>query len=382
MCGIVGFIGKATLPTVNYFEWALRTDQIRGTHGTGVIIGTQDGGVFSDKAPFDANEYIQVGGDMPALGDLFAVGHNRHATVGNHTTPNTHPFEFGHIVGVHNGSLTTYKSLCPAGTEHEVDSAYIFDALSRTDDAKEVLEKIDGAFALVWYDAKKKRVFFARNSQRPLGMRKTAAGNIIFASELGMLQWLAGRSSQRVVGEDLELPVGELWSIDPAAANPAKSIEITKFTPKTYHCGWSGYSGYGSYYSGRQFSLPRKKKHQNANKKLSVPPKPDTTGRLVYDESGTEVYAEIITKSKPYTQGNLAKLDCRVVHPQHLRGHDIVAHSVPASLMGQDFIKGYIASSFCKDIPPKQRRKVHPNNLYKHHIFLSSTVRPAVPKKK
>jgi hypothetical protein len=147
------------------------------------------------KALFDAgktNEY------------KFCVGHNRSATSGGVVLDAAHPFTEGPITLVHNG---TVKKEYTTEVELANDSHGICWRLSK-DPVEEVIKSLDGAFALIWHDARDDSLNFVRNSQRPLHMAK-AKGNdtIYFASEAEMLYWLDHR---------LTLKLQDIVSMKPA----------------------------------------------------------------------------------------------------------------------------------------------------------------------
>ena len=99
------------------------------------------------------------------------MGHIRAATAGSVNIDNAHPFKFGAVTLVHNGTLYKQGASIPTYDQSlDVDSMQIALALSKypVDKAAEVLSHIDGAFALVWYDERDKSVNMVRNSDRPL----------------------------------------------------------------------------------------------------------------------------------------------------------------------------------------------------------------------
>lgn len=316
MCGIVGFVGGATAAMVEYFKWALVCDQIRGTHGTGVVTANRKGEVHYDKKACNAMEYIAAGQLLPETGDQFAIGHNRYATMGAHTDDNSHPFNEDNIVGVHNGTLSDGgRSLSVAGEHRNVDSNYIFCALNRTTNPVEVLENINGAYALVWRDSRTNRIYFARNSERPLTLKVNSVGDFVYASEKEMLEWLTAGSERKrsqFRGDIVDLPVGEIWSFDYTAINVYKTKEVTNFTPKP-----KPPVAYSGGYYGRS--------HQKRNATSGAVYKYDLMG-----EQCVAYVSEII--SSPRGEG-FVEVRGEAVYPESVTGDTIVIHGVRRDML-------------------------------------------------
>ena len=174
-------------------------DSIRGYHSTGVISVSGKGNKRSilkdavDGAHFtQTKEWANFRGHNKDSKIL--IGHNRWATQGEVNKQNSHPFSFGNISGVHNGTLH-YQSNLPDYTRFEVDSENIYWSFHKKG-VEWTLERLDGAFALVWYDSSKRTLNFARNDERPLWIAELTDGTIAWASEEGMLTWLIERSKR------------------------------------------------------------------------------------------------------------------------------------------------------------------------------------------
>lgn len=238
MCGIVGIISKSTSglfhTDLDVFENMLVCDSLRGEDSTGVF------GIYKNRQArtlkvaaephmlFRCNEW----GDFrtKALSSMqVVVGHNRSATRGAVTTTNAHPFREGNIVLVHNGTLHNQKDF---NKDVEVDSHAITHALNERP-AKDVLKEIDGAFAFVWYDRAKQKLFMARNSERPLSFVETTT-NIYFASEAGLLEYVLGRKST-VISKPESFPIGKLISFDSRGVKEEEDFEIFRPKYQGYH---------------------------------------------------------------------------------------------------------------------------------------------------
>lgn len=208
----MGVIAKhqnaATLLRRNYMTQALMADTVRGDDSTGVFYSpfTKVGEAGWVKDAVDGYRFVQDKDYQNVelrMGSLwFCIGHNRAATVGAVSQHTAHPFQEGPITMVHNGTLRSTHALDKSMTELDgvtVDSHALCHnlALSPPDKVGEnVISKIDGAFALVWHDARDDSLNIVRNSERPLHLALNKAGDALYmASEAAMLSWLGTRLS-------------------------------------------------------------------------------------------------------------------------------------------------------------------------------------------
>jgi asparagine synthetase B (glutamine-hydrolysing) len=196
MCGIVGILAKNTYgfyySQVSVFKEMLFADQLRGSDGTGIIYNNGKS-VHALKAPVPSSIFLQdplvkIAMDSLSKDALFAVGHNRSATIGKSSHLHTHPHRHKHITLIHNGTLSSHKELADV----ESDSLAICQSIAIIG-AEKTIEKINGAFALVWYDSNDKSINICRNTERPLFLLE--ASNCYFiASEPDMVQWIVKRN--------------------------------------------------------------------------------------------------------------------------------------------------------------------------------------------
>ena len=247
MCGIVGVINRSKNvkdgdKLRDFFQQALFVDSLRGKHGTGIIAVNNKGNVETFKKPMPSPDFLDLKTTRDIISkttNTFLVGHNRWATTGAHTIPNTHPFSHGSIHMVHNGTLDMYKGLTP-GKSFDVDSEAIAYLLSQ-EQTKTVLEKIEGAYSLVWFDEEGNSLNFARNNDRPMYLAKVDAGDsLVFASEKGMIEWICSRLNLKIE-KIFSLKVGVLLSFQ---LNPAEDISTIEFTPKVRDNYYQGYNTY------------------------------------------------------------------------------------------------------------------------------------------
>lgn len=234
MCGIVGVIAKRELGVyqkdIKMFKQLLYADQFRGTDGTGFFAVNAKNVVDLEKEPqaahyflFKKNEEIEA---TFKNNNNILIGHNRAATKGKSIKENTHPFKEGHITLVHNGTLWTHKHL----KDVEVDSHAICHAFAEQGHEK-ALQEIDGAFALVWYNQRTKRLYLTRNSERPLTIVELKDSWLI-SSELGLAKWIAERNDEKIL-QEIELEEEMLYSFDVNNTSKLDKRKV-KFKPKSW----------------------------------------------------------------------------------------------------------------------------------------------------
>lgn len=197
MCGIIAMISKTkygfTAKDKEMFHQMLFANTLRGDDSTGIFGVTAKGNLDMIKSAKTAPEMQGTKRYADFLSDVvnkyrIVVGHNRASTRGATTDENAHPFIEDNICLVHNGTLYSHKELA----DKEVDSHAICHSIAQIG-YKKTIEKINGAFALVWYDAKEKKLHIGRNTQRPLWIIQTETADYV-ASEPGMLEWLYFRN--------------------------------------------------------------------------------------------------------------------------------------------------------------------------------------------
>jgi hypothetical protein len=260
MCGIIGIITgettKEALTRRRYMEDALIIDTVRGKDSTGMFLCPHSYSDGENKSPYWSKQvadgptfvksrwfldYFEPGMTQDYK---FMVGHNRAATVGGVTVEAAHPFHEGPITLVHNGTLTSTIDL--KLSQHEAkavnDSHTICHNLA-IQDPEEVIKNLNGAFTLVWHDARDDSLNMVRNTRRPMHLAKAKnSDSIYFASEGEMLKWLDRR---------LRLDIGPIASLKPAhwlKFNPSDIMnpvckEVELFTYKNWN---TKHKSYGS----------------------------------------------------------------------------------------------------------------------------------------
>lgn len=201
MCGIVGIVSNCvngfTQKEMGVFTDLLFLDTLRGFDSTGVFGVHGNSNLVMHKDALhgldfvSTPEYRSFKAEMISTGKIM-VGHNRAATRGNVVDKNAHPFVVDDkIVLVQNG---TYKGSHTHHKDTEVDTEAVAHVIAEHESVEEALQKINAAYALVWYNAEKKTLNLIRNSERPLYLAEFHGTGFAFASESTMLLYAFGRA--------------------------------------------------------------------------------------------------------------------------------------------------------------------------------------------
>lgn len=200
MCGLVGTAGNLAAKDEATMKRLLLMDFFRGQESTGIAALRMNGDVKLAKLashPLDLFEMPKFKEALNGAQSSVFLGHNRAATRGAVNTYNAHPFECGHIVGAHNGTLkfSNYRQLeDKLGEMFAVDSQAIFAAIEQfgAEETVKMLEEgkdyQEGAWALTWINKNEGTINFLRNKHRPLWYAFTDDHSQIFwASEWQMI---------------------------------------------------------------------------------------------------------------------------------------------------------------------------------------------------
>lgn len=199
MCGLVGVAGNLYQKDLNYFHEGLWAGALRGMHSTGIftIPSTGDPEVIKTSGT-PLHLRMEKGKELSKItcGNKLLLGHNRHATIGDITDDNAHPFDFPRVAGAHNGTL---RGRSDSKLEHRkafgTDSEALYFNINNHG-IESVIPEMEGAWALVWYNKEDDTLNFLRNGERPLSYAFSKNGQTLYwASEGSMLRWLMKRNN-------------------------------------------------------------------------------------------------------------------------------------------------------------------------------------------
>lgn len=211
MCGIVAYVygksGGFNRKHEEIFQNMLYADAVRGRDATGVIAVMNDGDFAVAKAAMDAadflgyNYYLSETAKALYAKGIAAIGHNRAKTLGKNTDENAHPFVIDKTFAmVHNGTLRNHHKLASTEVDSEALATVIKKAMDEEDwksALEETMSRVEGAYAVMWYDQKRDWVCALRNKERPLALIETDDG-VVLCSEVGLGHWMAGRHGSKI----------------------------------------------------------------------------------------------------------------------------------------------------------------------------------------
>lgn len=241
MCGIIGMhstmTGKLYQSDVDVFMQGLLLTSLRGKDSTGVASINLDGKVDNPDStivkvvgnPFNLYGYTPTE-DFRKIAirrETSLLGHCRAATIGSVVAENAHPFKTKTVTLVHNGTLRNFEALKKDYKKFkntEVDSHLIAQLLDEYQ-AKDIIEELRGAWALMWFDSQDKTLNVCRNTDRPLYVATKkplyggGGGKKIWASEKETLEWMNSRSNLAIDSFE-EVPPHKIFKFHPGQTEP------------------------------------------------------------------------------------------------------------------------------------------------------------------
>lgn len=254
MCGLVGIVGHIDSTHERMFKLMLQLDTLRGADSTGMLqvsCGKTHSILKAVGTPWDLAELKKYDSFFTGWHHLL-LGHNRSATRGSVSYHNAHPFERGDIVGAHNGTLTSTYNLDGHG-KYDVDSEVVFHHME-INGPEDTVNKINGAFALTWYDKFLKTFNMVRNGERTLYYTLLNNGSVLaYASEPWMIIVAGLKVNINVDIKDIiSLPVGEHVEVmlpketHYSAAN-VKPLIINKYNYELFKPTYTNYNRSGGH---------------------------------------------------------------------------------------------------------------------------------------
>lgn len=267
MCGIVGCAGDLIPKDHKIFRDLLLIDVIRGQDSTGILRVTKFlREITVDKdigPPQNLWEYQDRHGqyDLHGVikyGSKVLLGHNRAATVGQVSVDNAHPFTFGDITGVHNGTLYNHTNLMG---NFDIDSKKVFYTISEKG-IDYTWERLMGAASLVWWDDKESTLNFIRNDQRPMfTLYDEFSKTLYWASESAMLtlafvrnrkNWPKGKDGKILVPTSTQPDTLYTYDVVNKEIFLKESRPVKKYQPVT-----KTYAGYSPSGAGTKMKTPK-----------------------------------------------------------------------------------------------------------------------------
>ncbi|MGL5324012.1 MAG: class II glutamine amidotransferase, partial [Aeromonas sp.] len=201
--------GRITEGHKKAFRDLLVMDSLRGPHSTGICVADRMGtGGFVKKVgnPYELFDTKLFDTAMTGTKSVL-LGHNRWATKGAINSTNAHPFEFGKIIGAHNGTLRQ-QSLLDDWTKFDVDSENLYYHMERHG-VQATVPKLNGAYALTWHDAEDHSVNLLRNDERPLTYCYSKDHKTLYWASEGWMLMAALHRNNLDHGEIYALPVNK-----------------------------------------------------------------------------------------------------------------------------------------------------------------------------
>jgi hypothetical protein len=187
MCGLAGTLG----PNINLgsLRALMFLNQQRGDDACGFYNTNKEANWIKNNVKaeiFLRDEKLRKWLEQSAKHCWAICGHTRGGTRGGNFSKNAHPFEYGEVVGSHNGVLA-----CPA--KYTVDSEYAIDLLSQHEpgEYQKALGDVEGWYVLTWYDRRDDSIYLL-NWQGEIWFRCMEDGQVLYSSSAWHLSSVTG----------------------------------------------------------------------------------------------------------------------------------------------------------------------------------------------
>jgi len=236
-CAVVGIFGHQEASKLAYFS--LHSLQHRGQEAAG--ISSADGKKLHTIKKRGLVQRVFDEAKLKTLSGSSAIGHTRYSTAGDDSILDAQPvfarYDLGEMAIVHNGNLTNAEEvrnkLIEKGAIFQtfMDTENLIHLIAKSEKDKlidriiDAVQRIEGAFSLVFLSRKKMFAMRDRHGFRPLSLGKLPNGGYIVASETCAFD-LVGAEFIR------DVEPGELLIFE--EGKEPQSIKVFEPTPK--HC--------------------------------------------------------------------------------------------------------------------------------------------------
>lgn len=257
-----------------------------------------------DKTLIDRGLGLIVGEASNMASHSALMGHTRQPTTGAVIKENSHPFEFGHIIGAHNGMVHNDDDLAkkyPERKGFQVDSQHIFAHMAEGRDMKE----LECYGAIEWIDTRVTDMILLckLTVSGDLSIVQTKHG-IVWSSSEAHLEHAVKYAGFEVAkrysvthSEVMAVQGGKLWDMD-------QKIEVSTYVRSSYACTSGGSYSYTQQWpastSSNNESWGKRNKRRVKSKGTPDVCKNDECGSPVVDGMCTMMYDEHCTGVEEY----------------------------------------------------------------------------------
>ncbi len=197
MCGIAGYIGQNEKVNESLVK-ILEKLEYRGYDSSGIAFISSNSKLVYKRALGDLQKLKEKLRDTKDSCGGIGIAHTRWATHGKPALKNAHPHKYGSVYLVHNGIIENYRELkefletkeykFKSDTDTEVIAAlidfYIKQGCSTRQAFQNTLDKLKGAFAILFFSETEPGKLFAARLSSPLVLGLLDDGDFLLASDL------------------------------------------------------------------------------------------------------------------------------------------------------------------------------------------------------